>query len=217
MALEDRVKALEEEVAILKGQIHCTLLEIQEQVLTHYYPDLRAQHTPPDAAGTVQGARRRGSLWQGAPQPGPLAAELPEEGRTHGVGPGPEPGEDAQAHPHAPGPAARLDPLANGTPDRDRLDWTTITRLMQWATESVQRIGRRRTVRAIEACARGGHIDEGVQETLLKLIALDDMEPEANQVSPETMRQVLLSLNEVLGYVSNEVEAQWLMGEGDVG
>jgi hypothetical protein len=39
--LEQRVKSLEYEVKILKNEIQRTLLEIQEQILVHYYPDLR--------------------------------------------------------------------------------------------------------------------------------------------------------------------------------
>jgi hypothetical protein len=53
VALEDRVKALEEEMNVLKNQIQATLLEIQEQVLMHYYPSLRGQASPsPGTAAT---------------------------------------------------------------------------------------------------------------------------------------------------------------------
>lgn len=40
MALEDRVKLLEDELKVLKNEIQTTLLDIQEQVLSHYYPSL---------------------------------------------------------------------------------------------------------------------------------------------------------------------------------
>lgn len=42
MKLETRVEQLEHEVKILKNEIQHTLLEIQEQILIHYYPALRA-------------------------------------------------------------------------------------------------------------------------------------------------------------------------------
>jgi len=38
--LEQRVKTLEYEMKILKNQIQRTLLDIQEQILIHYYPTL---------------------------------------------------------------------------------------------------------------------------------------------------------------------------------
>jgi hypothetical protein len=40
VALEDRVKELEEELKVLKNEIQTTLLDIQEQILSHYYPSL---------------------------------------------------------------------------------------------------------------------------------------------------------------------------------
>jgi hypothetical protein len=41
--LEQRVKALEYDMKILKNEIQRTLLEVQEQILVHYYPDLRSE------------------------------------------------------------------------------------------------------------------------------------------------------------------------------
>lgn len=46
MKLESRVEALEQELKILKNEIQSTLLEIREQVLNHYYPELRAEEPP---------------------------------------------------------------------------------------------------------------------------------------------------------------------------
>jgi hypothetical protein len=40
---ESRIEALEHEVKILKNEIQSTLLEIREQILNHYYPELRAE------------------------------------------------------------------------------------------------------------------------------------------------------------------------------
>jgi hypothetical protein len=43
--LEQRVKALEFELKILKNEIQRTLLEVQEQILIHYYPELRSEES----------------------------------------------------------------------------------------------------------------------------------------------------------------------------
>lgn len=43
MKEESRIEALEHEVKILKNEIQATLLEIREQILNHYYPELRAE------------------------------------------------------------------------------------------------------------------------------------------------------------------------------
>jgi hypothetical protein len=43
VSLEQRVKKLEDEVKILKNQIQNTLLEIQAEIMGHYYTSLRAE------------------------------------------------------------------------------------------------------------------------------------------------------------------------------
>jgi hypothetical protein len=47
MTLERKVKTLEYEMKILKNEIQQTLLDIQEQLLIHYYPSLRTEETSP--------------------------------------------------------------------------------------------------------------------------------------------------------------------------
>lgn len=42
MSDDSRIEALENEIKILKNEIHATLLDIREQILNHYYPELRA-------------------------------------------------------------------------------------------------------------------------------------------------------------------------------
>lgn len=59
MKLETRIEQLEHELKILKNEIQGTLLDIQEQILIHYYPALRGDDSePPDAlAGLVDAVR----------------------------------------------------------------------------------------------------------------------------------------------------------------
>lgn len=47
MELEQRIKTLEYEMKILKNEVQRTLLDIQEQVLVHYYPTLRTEESKP--------------------------------------------------------------------------------------------------------------------------------------------------------------------------
>jgi hypothetical protein len=73
MELEQRVKTLEYEVKILKNEVQRTLLDIQEQVLIHYYPMLRIDEPKP-SDGTVQAVeqlRARNSV------PAPAASAAP--------------------------------------------------------------------------------------------------------------------------------------------
>ncbi|HXF61174.1 MAG TPA: hypothetical protein VNK95_06135, partial [Caldilineaceae bacterium] len=59
MKLETRVERLEHEFKILKNEIQATLLEIQEQILTHYYPALRGEeNTAPEQFQTMMDSQR---------------------------------------------------------------------------------------------------------------------------------------------------------------
>ena len=64
MELEERINSLEHEMKTLKDELHRTLLEIQEQVLIHYYPELRAEETSPaegflQSSGAIQTEKAR--------------------------------------------------------------------------------------------------------------------------------------------------------------
>ena len=67
MELEQRVKSLEYEMKILKNEVQRTLLDIQEQILIHYYPSLRTEESVPTQA--VESIRERKRQVGGAPNP----------------------------------------------------------------------------------------------------------------------------------------------------
>ena len=60
MKIETRVEALELELKILKAEIQSTLLEIREQVLNHYYPELRAEEPQRAKLGATKPAPQKG-------------------------------------------------------------------------------------------------------------------------------------------------------------
>lgn len=69
MALENRVKTLEYEMKILKNEMQQLLLDIQEQLLIHYYPSLRTDESSPSegirrALATVQ--KKKEALEEGS-------------------------------------------------------------------------------------------------------------------------------------------------------
>ncbi len=51
--LEQKVKVLEYDVKALKSEFQRSLLDMQEQLLIHYYPSLRADDTSP-TEGVIQ-------------------------------------------------------------------------------------------------------------------------------------------------------------------
>jgi len=195
MALEDRVKALEDEVAILKDEIRNTLLEIQEQVLIHYYPELRARDETPSEAGLVA---RAGTA---APFRGLQrisAAELQEEAAKQPA----QPGQAAEA------PAAQPEPGE---------EWPGVARLVEWADASVERIGKERTLKAIEIAAQAGYLNPSDRDLLARLVGLSDAEPALERVSLKVVGEVLQELGQAVGRQADKATEQRFLREVRLG
>jgi len=69
VALEDRVKELEEELKVLKNEIQTTLLDIQEQILSHYYPSLYPSANKEANLAQANAANRQTTAEAYTPQP----------------------------------------------------------------------------------------------------------------------------------------------------
>jgi hypothetical protein len=67
MALEERVEILEKELDVLKNQIQNTLLEVQEQLLLHYYPSLTGEGAPVNVGVRPRQSPTRGNGHQARP------------------------------------------------------------------------------------------------------------------------------------------------------
>ena len=76
MALEDRVRELEEELKVLKNEIQTTLLDIQEQILSHYYPSLYPSANKEANLAQVSVARQAAETGVYPPTP-PTPAAVP--------------------------------------------------------------------------------------------------------------------------------------------
>ncbi len=224
MALEDRVRALEDEIGILKGQVHSTLLEIQEQILMHYYPDLRAKDAAP-ADGALAFSRGNAGSRSVPPFVGlqrvaigsaekALAPDQDEMGpeKPEGAGlPAGAPGASAEDEPpSAEGPMATVG-LAEGT------DWSTVTRLMEWASVSVEAMGRERVARALTAYAKGGHLSSSACGALLQIVALADEGSRKGRVRVRAVLDRLLKLNEILDCDMDVAAVSRLVEEESVG
>jgi hypothetical protein len=146
--LEQRVKTLEYEMKILKNEVQRTLLDIQEQVLVHYYPALRTEETKP-SEGTIQAIEalraRQAAQPAAAPAAAPAPAALPSA--TPVVVPS---AAAASKKPTASAPPAVLavpelkkvsleeiraaqEELATESP---QLNTVTVNKLVQWAKKS---------------------------------------------------------------------------------
>jgi hypothetical protein len=159
MDLEHRVKTLEHEVKILKNQIQRTLLEIQEQVLTHYHPGLRTEEIViPESVELPPGSTRNGSAASS-----PTEEMLPRVRKVSfddviGQQNGSAPIEEA----------APLPPAVKGAGDDH------FSELAYWVGDSLMEIGAERTGKLIEIRTKRGRLDDNVKEALLQLVQLCD-------------------------------------------
>jgi len=225
MALEDRVNALESEFNILKNQIQNTLLEIQEQVLVHYYPALRAEESATPAS-VPPATRRNGASSQSTAVPTvrdrtPDSIVSPNQ-PTIGNAPSSVVGDvDSWSHAEPVTPS----PPHPSTPDRvpaqavaeQGVDLSTFIGLMDWVSDSIESIGRDRTEKAIEIYAQGGYLDAKVMDTLVQLISLSDEDNPPQKVGMTAIFGTLARLNAVLGNQSDITEAFQLLQEETVG
>ncbi len=198
MELEQRVKALEYEVKILKNEIQRTLLDIQEQVLVHYYPTLRSEESGP-SEGTVQAVEALRAK-QAAPTPVPAAVPTAKKVSLDEI-------RAAQSAAAAPAPAP-----AAGT----ALDAAAMVKLSGWVTESAAKMGGQRTARLVQACASTGILTPQVAEMLARLASLGaDSGPAA--VAVNEVLGVVLKLDEVLGRAADVEEALSVIEEAKLG
>jgi hypothetical protein len=156
MDLEHRVKTLEHEVKILKNQIQRTLLEIQEQVLTHYYPSLRSEEIV-------------------IPESMESPPELPQNGRP----PSSSPAEESPAVRQVSLAEIRKDASTPESEDKtpplpltEPTGHSDLTNLAYWVGESVAQIGVERTGKLIEIRAKSGQMADNVKDALVQLAAL---------------------------------------------
>ncbi len=198
MELEQRVKALEYEMKILKNEIQRMLLDIQEQVLVHYYPSLRSEEAAP-SEGTLQAVEVIRAKQAGQEAANPLVAKKVtlDEIRAQGIG----------------GASAQSTPVAQA---KGKLDQATMTKLSRWASESAAKLGGERTSRLVTVCSAKGVLSPEAREPLLRLVSTSATSA-PDKVSPGEMLTAVLRLNELLGRVATVEEARSLLEEADRG
>jgi hypothetical protein len=211
MTLEERVKALEDELSILKNQIQSTLLDIQEQILVSRYPTLRSQD--PASGGTRppcdNGSHRRAPAFAGVQtvflKDQEQEATLEQEALQEAL----DTEEAAEASDSAltssgrsPAPQAAAAGKASAAP---------LAELTTWVGSSVERIGKERTRKAIEIYAQGGYLAAETKDMLLQLLSLADQEVHPEQIGFGDVVSSLSELNTVLHAEAEKVIPPWLM------
>jgi hypothetical protein len=194
--LEQRVKVLEYEIKILKHEMHRALLEIQEQVLIHYYPDLRSVETfPSKSISPSFEAMKEQKIESGETTTPPEAKASLNEARTTA--------KEPPGHPRGQPPF--------------RFGEEAERKLSEWMGDTVARIGAGRTRKLIEVYARKDLLVPEVKEIILKLAPPAD---EGNLEKPMAVNEILtalLKLNELLDQEVNVEAALELIEEANLG
>jgi hypothetical protein len=157
MDLEHRVKTLEHEVKILKNQIQRTLLEIQEQVLTHYYPSLRTEEILiPESMESLPEMPQNGTVSPPMTEVTPPLVRQVSLDEARNIGFTPE------------------DEVLPLLPTASQASHDNLIDLAYWVGDSLVEIGADRTGKLIEIRAKSGRLDDNVKDALLQLMALCD-------------------------------------------
>ena len=224
MELEQRVKTLEYEIKILKNEIQRTLLDIQEQILIHYYPSLRTEESGPSEGIKSSFA----SIQEKRGPTGETPALLDEramDGYFRDKGNRGPTGE-TPALPKVVSVsldkvrAAQMDTTVSpndGSHPGAEAGQASALELSEWIGDSVQKIGGDRTSRLVEICARRGWLAPESGGVLLRLASLSDGENVPQKVAINEVLGALLKLNEVLGRGTDIEEALTLIEEADLG
>lgn len=209
MELERRVKTLEQEMKILKSQIQKTLLDIQEEVLIHYYPALRAESNdlPADiekrrarAERTASRNERRSAMESLMPETSESSEPTAIKTTTLAEIRGRQNGGTRRDGLHAEQAAeAGGDGVASG--------WSRFAQLAAWAETSVERVGLARTQKLVEMTVGDQAPNREIKSTLLQLLSLyDEVQAPERGGMPE-MADLMLSLKQLLNVVDAHISS----------
>ncbi len=202
MNLDNRVETLEHEFKILKNEIEGTLLEIQNQVLIHYYPALRADDSTPPQEIRSTPSRAKG--------PKEAPAVVSPKGSALGVGAdGPQLKEVSLSNLSRIQPQVAL-PLLDEeqlSPDDGPLGATALSHLAKWVNDAVEQVGKAQSVEIIESSADAANCTATVRAVLHQFLDLSTEDAPPPNVDTKSLMHLLLKLNKVFDQVAR-LEAQ---------
>lgn len=192
MELEERVKTLEYEMKILKNEIQRTLLDIQEQILVHYYPSLRREEDIPSEGiiQTFESIQKKKPAEEMSPPPQAKKISLEEIRAMEG-----------EASP----------------PSEAEMSQDSLMHLSGWVSKAVKQTGGERTRKLVQAYTEKGFVTPKVEGFLLKLTAMSNDETPPEKVEMKETLGILLELNKLLGLEADVETALSLIEEADLG
>jgi hypothetical protein len=219
--LEQRVKTLEYELKILKNEIQRTLLDIQEQVLVHYYPDLRTNSdSDADAVShsmaTIQEkkgqldataqlrARAAAASEKANPQSAPIAAVPVAPTPTPPPPPVQQPMRVAQA-------------VSAAAAGGDEATPAQMMALSDWVSDTVAHIGRGRTAQVVDAAGSMGWIAADAVPFLQRLADIGDETSVPASLPTNDILNAVVGLQSASGRDPDPEDALNLIDEAHLG
>jgi hypothetical protein len=225
--LEQRVKTLEYEIKILKNEVQRTLLDIQEQILVHYYPTLRADNEGP-SEGTIQSIeeireKKRqlgGDERQAQSQPSssrnatvkahagagnPMKEVTLDEARAMKASPD---GGDGQSEGSSDGPS--MEEIEGKEQDE-------MVILSGWVSSTAKRIGKDPTSKLVRSYIEQDILSPHVEQPLLRLVGLIDQSDTPDNVAVNDILRAVMKLDELLGRNSDIDEALSVIEQAGLG
>jgi hypothetical protein len=202
LELEQRVKSLEYEIKILKNEIQRTLLDIQEQILVHYYPSLRAMEESTPTEGIIQSIesiREKKQQSGGVSNPPAVKQVSLEDVQTAQTKTPVSPDEGVSVQP-------------GGQDDQAR-----VMALSGWVSGTAQKIGRERTAKLIQVCTGKGILAPDLENPLLRLTGLITGDDVPETVTVNEILSALTKLDGLLGREANVDEALSIIEEAGFG
>jgi hypothetical protein len=209
MELEQRVKTLEYEMKILKNEIQRTLLDIQEQVLVHYYPTLRTEETGPSdgVVRAIESVRAK----QAKPNPeSEFKAE--QQAAANAVA-------TSSVVPVSVVKKVSLDEIRSqqsGNGAAQPADHDQLANLVEWTTNSTAKFGGERVRRLIAASVAKGVIAPEAKAPMLQA-ARSGADDAPSSVAATDILKVFLKLDALLGREADVDEALELIEEAQLG
>jgi len=232
--LEQRIKALEYELKILKNEIQRTLLDIQEQVLTHYYPELRSggslsSDEIAQSFNAVQQKKQEMAQAQTAPAaPAPAEADEPAVGDElpdidfsdlldddddddmDGLEP-----VRVQSVSLEEALAQRAAVADSSLPDG--MDNMQVATLSKWVDRSMRKMGGERVSKLVETVADKNWLLPDSADFLRKLLAMSDGSNAPDIVAVNEILDAVIDLSKIVGRDGNVEEALSLIDEAKLG
>jgi hypothetical protein len=185
--VEVKLQTLEAELKILKNEMHEVLLEIQEQILLHYYPSLRPEEKEPSDAvlQALEAIQEKKQAKLQVSDRGDVDAETDETAESAG-------GEvssmqtGADSTSAAPETSREQRPFLMSGPVRvppfhgddmpsingDEQQWKSFVEMVEWVEGSLEVMGAERTRKVISLLAEEGQLSESMLNTLHRIVAL---------------------------------------------